>query len=81
MSKKKKKEYFANLKEEVPMSVQEAYKTPNILDQKSKKASQILNKILNIQNKEKTIKAAKGKGQEMYKGSLLELYLTFQQRL
>ena len=55
------------------MKTQEAYRTPNRLDQKKKKSPcHIIIKTLNIQNKEriflrKNIKNCKGKGQVTYK--------------
>ncbi|KAL6084520.1 hypothetical protein STEG23_004211 [Scotinomys teguina] len=55
-------ENFPNLKKELPMKIQEAYRTPNRLDPK-KSPCHIIIKPLNIQNKEKILRAARGKGQ------------------
>ena len=51
----------------MPMKIQEAYKTPNRRHQK-KSLYHIIIKTLNIQNKEKILRAAKEKGQVTYKG-------------
>jgi hypothetical protein len=44
-------ENFPNLKKEIPMSIQEAYRTPNRWDQKNNSAHHIIIKITNAQNK------------------------------
>ncbi|OPX54009.1 RBD-like domain-containing protein [Oceanospirillum multiglobuliferum] len=59
-------ENFPNLKKEIPMKIQEAYRTPNRLDQK-KISHHIIIKTLNIQNKERLLRAAKEKSQVTYK--------------
>ena len=46
-------ENFPNLKKEMPMNIQEAYRTPNNLDQKRNFFCHIIIKIKNAQNKEK----------------------------
>jgi hypothetical protein len=43
---------FPNLKKEIPMDIQEAYRTPNRLDQKRNSSSHILIKTPNAQKKE-----------------------------
>jgi predicted methyltransferase len=48
--------------------MQEAYRTPNYQDQKRNTPRHIIIKILNIQSKEKLLKAAKDKRQVTYKG-------------
>ena len=48
---------------EMTMNVQENYRIPNGLDQKSKPSCHIIIKALNVQNKERILKAAMGKGQ------------------
>jgi len=45
-------ENFPNLKKEMPINIQEAYRTPNRLDQKRNSSHHIIVKILNAQNKE-----------------------------
>jgi hypothetical protein len=52
-------ENFPNLKEEMAINVQEAYKTANRLGYKTKSSSHIIIKALNIQNKERIFKAAR----------------------
>ena len=54
-------ENVPNLKKEMPMNIQEAYRTPNRLDQKR-------NSSPNAQNKERILKAVRDKGQVTYKG-------------
>jgi hypothetical protein len=60
-------ENFPNLKKEMYMKIQEAYRTPNRLDQKRNSYSQIIIKTSNAQNKERILKAVRGKGQVTYK--------------
>ena len=47
--------------------VQEAYRTPNKREQKSKSSHHIRIKTLNTQNKERILKATRKKGQVTYK--------------
>lgn len=47
----------------MPIKVQELYRTPNRLDQKRKSPSHIISKTLNIQKKERILKATN----EVYK--------------
>jgi hypothetical protein len=54
-------ENFPNLKKEIPMNIQEAYRTPNRLDQKKNSPYHITVKKLNAQNKERILKSSKGK--------------------
>ena len=64
------------------IKVQEAYRTPNRLDQKRKSPHHIIIKTLNIQNKERILKAAREKDQITYiKTDLIGLHLTSQWRL
>jgi hypothetical protein len=60
-------ENFLNLKKEMPMYTQEAYRTPNSLDQKRNSSHYVIIKTANVQNKE-NIKSSKKKGQVIYKG-------------
>jgi hypothetical protein len=48
-------ENFPNLKKEMPMSIQEAYKTPNRLDQKRNSSHHIRIKTPNALNKERIL--------------------------
>ena len=55
------------------MKVQEAYRTPNRLDQKKTFRCHIIIKTQNIQIKERILRAAKEKGQVTYKGKPIRL--------
>jgi len=61
-------ENFPNLKKEMPINIQEAYRTPNRLDQKRNSSRHIIVKTPNTQNKERILKAVREKGQVTYKG-------------
>jgi hypothetical protein len=61
-------ENFPNLKKEMPMNIQESYRTPNRLDQKRNFSRHIIIKTPNALNKERVLKAVRGKGQVTYKG-------------
>ena len=50
------------------IEVQETNRTPNKLDQKRKFSCHIIIKTLNAQNKERILKAVRGKGQVTNKG-------------
>ena len=52
----------------MPMNIQEAYKTPNRLDQKRNFSHHIIIKTPNALNEERILKAVRGKGQVTYKG-------------
>lgn len=54
-------ENFPNLKKEMPTNIQEAYRTPNRLDQKRNSSRHIMVKTPNAQFKERILKAGKGK--------------------
>ena len=54
-------ENFHNLKKEMPMNIQEAYRTPNRLGQKRNSSCHIIIKIPNAQNKERILKAVREK--------------------
>jgi hypothetical protein len=60
-------ESFPNLKKEMVINIQEAYRTPNRLDQKRKSSHHIIIKTPNVQNKERLLKAVREKGQVTYK--------------
>jgi len=61
-------ENFHNLKKKIPINIQEAYRTPNRLDQKRNYSHHIIVKIPNSQNKERIVKSVREKGQVTYKG-------------
>jgi hypothetical protein len=60
----------------MPMNIQEAYKTPNRLDQKRNSTWHIIIRTTNALNKDRILKAVREKGQVIYKGRLLELFQT-----
>jgi hypothetical protein len=61
-------ENFPKLKKEMPMNTQEAYRTPNRLDQKRHSSQHIIIRTTNALNKNRILKAVRGKGQVTYKG-------------
>ena len=56
-------ENFQNLKKEMPMNIQEAYRTPNRLDQKRNSSQHIIITTTNALNKDRILKAVREKGQ------------------
>jgi hypothetical protein len=50
------------------VNIQEAYRTPNKLDQKRNFSCLLIIKIPNTQNKERILKVVREKGQVTYKG-------------
>jgi hypothetical protein len=52
----------------MPMNIQEDYRTPNRLEQKRNSSCHIIIKTPNAQNKDRILKAVRGKGQVTYKG-------------
>jgi hypothetical protein len=62
------KENFPNLKKEMPMNIQETYRTPNRLDQKRNSSKHIIIRTTNALNKKKILKAVREKCQVTYKG-------------
>jgi hypothetical protein len=54
-------ENFSNLKKEMPVNIQEAYRTPNRLDQERNYSCHIIIKTPNVQKKRKNIKSGKRK--------------------
>jgi hypothetical protein len=61
-------ENFPNVKRGMPMDIQEAYRTPNRLDQKRNPSHHIIIKTPNVLNKEIILKTVREKGQVTYKG-------------
>ena len=55
------------------MKVQEAYRTPNRLDQKKTSPHHVIIKTQSIQIKERILRAAKETGQITYKGKPIRL--------
>jgi hypothetical protein len=62
------KEIFPNLKKEMPMNIQEAYRTPNRQDQKRNSSRHIIIRTTNALNKDRILNAVREKGQVTYKG-------------
>jgi hypothetical protein len=56
-------ENFLNLKKKMPVNIQYAYRTPNRLDHKRNSFRHIIAKSPNVPNKERILKAVRGKGQ------------------
>jgi hypothetical protein len=54
---------FSKIKKEMSMNIQEAYRTPNRLDQKRNSSWHIIIKTPNAQNKERVLKGVREKGQ------------------
>ena len=52
----------------MPMDIQEAYRTPNRLDQKRNSSRHIIIRTSNALNKDRILKAVREKGQVTYKG-------------
>jgi hypothetical protein len=61
----------------MPMNIQEAYRTPNRLDQKRNSSQHIRIRTKNALNKERILKAVRGKGQVTYKGSCIRIIPDF----
>ena len=55
-------ENFPNLEKEMPMNIQEAFRTPNRLDQNRKSSRHIIIKTPNSLNKNIILKAVREKG-------------------
>jgi hypothetical protein len=61
-------EKFQNLKKEIPMNIQETYRTPNRRDQKRNSSQHIIIRTTNALNKDRILKPVREKGQVTYKG-------------
>jgi hypothetical protein len=70
-------ENFPNLKKEMPMNIQEAYRTPNRLDQKRNSSRHIIIRRTNVLNKNRILNSVREKGQVMYKGRPIRITLDF----
>jgi hypothetical protein len=66
-------ENIPNLKKEMPMNIQGAYRTPNRLDQKRNSSLHIKIRITNALNKDRILKAVREKGQVTYKGKSIRI--------
>jgi len=63
----------------MPINIQEAYRTPNRLDQKRNSSHHIIVKIPNAQNKESILKALREKHKVTYKGRPIRIIPEFSQ--
>ena len=70
-------ENFLNLKKEMPMNIQKAYRIPNSLDHKGNSSCHIIIKTPNALNKERILKAVREKGQVTYKGRPIRILPVF----
>jgi hypothetical protein len=61
-------ENFPNLRKEMTMNIQEAYRIPNSLDQKRNSSWHIIIRTTHALNKDRILKAVRGKFQVTYKG-------------
>ena len=59
------------------MNIQEAYRTPNNLDQRKKSCHHIIVKTPNAQNKERILKAVRENGQVIYKARSIRITHNF----
>jgi hypothetical protein len=74
-------ENFPNIKKEVSLNIQEAYRTPNRLDQKRNSSCHIIIRTTNALNKDRILKAVREKVKQHIKVGLSELHQTSHQRL
>ena len=70
-------ENFSNLKKDIAIYIQEAYRTPNWLEQKRKSSCHKIVKTLNVQKKERILKAEREKDQVTYKGKPIRITHNF----
>jgi hypothetical protein len=70
-------ENFPNLTKEMPMNIQETYRTPNRLDQKINSSQHIIIRTSNALNKDRILKTVREKGQVTYKGNPIKITLDF----
>jgi hypothetical protein len=70
-------ENFPKLKREMPMNIQETYRTPNRLDQKRNSSRHIIIRTTNALNKDRILKAVREKGQVTNKGKPIRITLDF----
>ena len=74
-------EKFPNIKKEMPMIIQEAYRTPNRLDQKRNSSLHIIIRTTNALNKDRILKAVREKGEVTYTGRPIRITPDFSQSL
>jgi hypothetical protein len=66
-------ENFPKVKKKMPMNIQEAYRTPNRLDQKRNSTQHIIIRTTNALNNDRILKAVREKGQVTYKGKPIRI--------
>ena len=66
-------ENIPKLKKEMPMNIQEVYRTPNRLDQKRNSSRHIIIRTTNAVKKDRILKAVREKGQVTYKGKPIRI--------
>jgi hypothetical protein len=66
-------ENFTNLKKEMPMNIQDSYRTPNRLDHKRNFSQHIIIRTTNALNKDRILKAVREKGQVTYKSKPIRI--------
>jgi hypothetical protein len=69
------------LKKEMPMNIQEAYRTPNRLSQKRNSSLHVIIRTTNAPNKDRILKAVREKGQVTYKGRPIRVIDFYNYRL
>jgi hypothetical protein len=70
-------ENFPNLKKEIHMNIQEAYRTPNRLDQKRNSSQHIIIRTTHALNKDRILQAIRGKDQVTYEGRPIRITRDF----
>jgi hypothetical protein len=70
-------ENVPNLKKDMPMKIQEAYRTPNRQEQKRNSSLNIIIKTPNALKKERILKAEREKGKVTYKGRPIRITADF----
>jgi hypothetical protein len=61
----------------MPINIQDAYRTPNRMDQKRDSSHHIIIQTSNALNKDRILKAVREKGQVTYKGRPIRITLDF----
>jgi hypothetical protein len=70
-------ENFPNLKKEMPINIQKAYRPSNRLDQKRNSSSRMIIKTPNAPKKERILKTVREKGQVTYKSRHIRITQDF----
>jgi hypothetical protein len=66
-------ENFPKLKKNMPINIQEVYRTPNRVDQKRNSSQHIIIRSTNALHKDRILKAVREKGQVTYKGRTIRI--------